>query len=35
MNDSHWIYASSDMMPDFEGGFDARKRAERNWLQQN
>jgi hypothetical protein len=33
-NDSHWIYAA-DAMPAFEGGFDARKRAERQWLREN
>ena len=33
-NDSHWIYAS-DLMPTFEGGFDARKRAEHKWRREN
>jgi len=33
-NDSHWIHAD-DVMPTFEGGFDARKRAERKWLMEN
>lgn len=33
-NDSHWVFAS-DVMPTFEGGFDARKRAERKWLREH
>lgn len=32
--DSHWFNASH-VMPTFEGGFDARKRAERKWLSEN
>lgn len=33
-NDSHWVF-SADIMPTFEGGFDARKRAERKWQREN
>jgi len=33
-SDSHWVFAS-DIMPTFDGGFDARKRAERKWLREN
>jgi len=33
-NDSHWVYAA-DVMPEFEGGFDARRKAERKWLREN
>ena len=33
-NDSHWVFAQ-DVLPTFEGGFDARKRAERQWLRAN
>lgn len=32
--DSQWVYAS-DVMPVFEGGFDARKRAARQWTTDN
>lgn len=32
--DWHWLFAG-DVMPAFEGGFDARKRAERQWLMEN
>lgn len=32
--DGHWLYAS-DVMPVFEGGFDARKQQERQWLAAN
>jgi len=34
-NDSHWFYAVDAGMPEFEGGFDARKKAERKWLMEN
>ena len=32
--DGHWVFAS-DTMPTFEGGFDQRKRAQRQWLATN
>lgn len=32
--DCHWLHAA-DVMPRFEGNFDGRKRAEREWLQAN
>ena len=32
--DTHWIFAS-DIAPEFDGGFDTRKRALRAWLTQN
>ena len=34
-SDSHWVYAADIPMPTFEGGFDARKKAERQWLREN
>ena len=33
--DNHWVYAIDVEMPTFEGGFDARKRAEYQWLMEN
>ena len=33
-HDSHWIYAP-EIMPDFPGGYDARKKAARKWLEEN
>lgn len=32
--DSHWVYAV-DVAPTFAGGFDARKRAMRQWQNEN
>lgn len=32
--DAHWVFAS-DMMPEFEGNFEGRKRAKQEWLRAN
>ena len=32
--DGHWVFAS-DLMPEFEGGFEKRRKAERQWLRNN
>ena len=32
--DAHWLFAA-DVMPEFDGNFDARKRAARRWMLEN